>query len=157
MLSWTYHFPLPYVLSSHAANDCRWSKTTVQKPETISPLSERTFAVAFTARKQFQDSRVLWTETLRLLTLKNYRDKCDIACSQSSTKGQDGNTKEQILKSAWVKIPSQLFIVIRASLVLYSYKKKIKIPLGKTRTVSEKPTNGKVAVTINRFLSFHIL
>lgn len=49
---------------------------------------------------------------------------------------------------------------------LYSHKglsgavqlqKKIKIPLEKTRTVSEKPTNGKVAVTMNRFLSFHIL
>lgn len=57
------------------------------------------FAVAFIARKQSEDSRFLWT--LRLLNLSNYRDKCDIACSQSSTTGWDGNKSFREAKEWW--------------------------------------------------------
>lgn len=63
------------------------------------------FAVAFTARKPSEDSSFLWTETLRLLNLSNYRDKHDIVCSQSSTTGQDGNQEGTNSKTCMDKNP----------------------------------------------------
>lgn len=98
--------PLPHRLSSNVADDCKWSRTGTQKLWPTSPLSERIWLLhLYNWRQCF-----LGMLSFRLKILNNYKDKQNNLCFHCPTTAWNGNSKEQILKPARVKIHTQLYM-----------------------------------------------